>query len=550
MMRPAQVLRLIHIQRVLVKYGLDEFISVGPLLRSVTWMLKLGVNRRHIAASKRGARIRMALEELGPIFVKFGQSLSTRRDLLPKDIADELAKLQDAVPPFPSEQARLLAQTAYGKPLERVFARFDDQPLAAASIAQVHAAELEDGREVVVKILRPGVHQQIAGDLAVLHAMARLAERYWVEAPRLRPMEVVAEYDKVINDELDLMREAANAAQLRRNFTNSPLLYIPEVHWDLCRRDVLVTERIAGIPIGDIQQLRSAGVDMGRLAATGVEIFFTQVFRQNFFHADMHPGNIFVDAADPANPRYLAVDFGIVGTLNPRDQQYLAENFLAFFNRDYPRIARLHVNSGWVPEDTRLDELESAFRTVCEPIFNKPLKDISFGQFLVRLFIAARRFNMQVQPQLILLQKTLLNVEGLGRELYPDLDLWQTARPILEEWMQDRVSGKAVISRLRDQLPEVGESLQEFPQVVHNILQRAAEGKLQVEVRVPGLDALRMQSAREERQRRLTTAGGAMLIAAVLWLGLSVQPVAVGWVGASIGLALMIFARGLVSGQR
>jgi len=377
----------------------------------------------------------------------------------------------------------------------------------------------------------------------VLYAMARLAERYWAEAPRLRPLEVVAEYDKVINDELDLMREAANAAQLRRNFTDSPLLYIPEVHWDYCRRDVLVTERISGIPIGDTQRLRTAGVDMGKLAATGVEIFFTQVFRQNFFHADMHPGNIFVDAADPANPRYLAVDFGIVGSLNPRDQQYLAENFLAFFNRDYPRIARLHVNSGWVPEDTRIDELESAFRTVCEPIFNKPLKDISFGQFLVRLFIAARRFNMQVQPQLILLQKTLLNVEGLGRELYPELDLWQTARPILEEWMQDRVSGKAVINRLRDQLPEVGESLQEFPQVVHNILQRAAEGKLQVEVRVPGLEALRAQSAREERQRRLTTVGGALLVAGVVWLGLSVQPAAAGWAGTGIGLFLMFYSR-------
>ena len=543
MMRPAQALRLIRIQRVLVKHGLDEFIRVDPLLRPLMWLICVGVSRSGTSASDRGVRIRLALEELGPIFVKFGQSLSTRRDLLPKDIADELARLQDSVPPFPSEQARRLAEAAYGKPLEQVFARFEDQPLAAASIAQVHGAELEDGRKLIVKILRPGVHQQIARDLAVLYAMARLAERYWAEAPRLRPLEVVAEYDKVINDELDLVREAANAAQLRRNFTDSPLLYIPEVHWEFCRRDVLVTERIAGIPIGDTQRLRTAGVDMGRLAATGVEIFFTQVFRQNFFHADMHPGNIFVDAADPANPRYLAVDFGIVGSLNPRDQQYLAENFLAFFNRDYPRIARLHVNSGWVPEDTRIDELESAFRTVCEPIFNKPLKDISFGQFLVRLFIAARRFNMQVQPQLILLQKTLLNVEGLGRELYPELDLWQTAQPILEEWMQDRISGKAVINRLRDQLPEVGESLQEFPQVVHNILQRAAEGKLQVEVRVPGLEALRTQSAREERQRRLTTVGGALLIAGVLWLGLSVQPTALGWAGTGIGLFLMFYSR-------
>jgi len=543
MMRPAQARRLLHIQRVLIKHGLDEFLAHRRSSRLASRVLGIGVSRSSDEDAPRGVRIRLALEELGPIFVKFGQSLSTRRDLLPRDIADELARLQDAVPPFPAEQARELAETAYGQPLATLFARFDDEPLAAASIAQVHAAALQDGREVVVKILRPGVHEQIGRDLAVLYALARIAQRYWPEAQRLRPLEVVAEYDKVVNDELDLMREAANAAQLRRNFTDSALLYVPEVHWEFCRLNVLVTERIRGIPVGDADGLRARGVDMGRLAATGVEIFFTQVFRHNFFHADMHPGNIFVDAADPANPRYLAVDFGIVGSLSPRDQQYLAENFLAFFKRDYPRIARLHVNSGWVPEDTRIDELEAAFRTVCEPIFNKPLKDISFGQFLVRLFTAARRFNMQVQPQLILLQKTLLNVEGLGRELYPELDLWETAQPILQEWMEDRVSGRAVINRLRDQLPEVGESLQEFPQVVHNILQRAADGKLQLEVKVPGLDALRRQCAAEARQRWLTACGGALLVAGVVWLGLAVQPVAPGWAGSGAGLALMLLAR-------
>ena len=543
MMRPAQALRLLRIQRVLIRHGLDEFLGESRVYRVAGSILGFGLSRSGIAGEPRAVRIRLALEELGPIFVKFGQSLSTRRDLLPRDIADELAKLQDAVPPFPTEQARALAEAAYGRPLEEMFSRFDEQPIAAASIAQVHGAALQDGREVVLKILRPGVRRQIAGDLAVMYALARIARRFWPQAQRLRPVEVVAEYDKVVNDELDLMREAANAAQLRRNFAESPLLYVPEVHWDYCRPNVLVTERISGIPIGDVDGLRAGGVDMARLAATGVEIFFTQVFRHNFFHADMHPGNIFVDARDPASPRYLAVDFGIVGSLSPRDQQYLAENFLAFFNRDYPRIARLHLHSGWVPRDTRVDELESAFRTVCEPIFNRPLKEISFGQFLVRLFTAARRFNMEVQPQLILLQKTLLNIEGLGRELYPELDLWETAQPILEEWMQDRVSGKAVINRLRDQLPEVGESLQEFPQVVHNILQRAAEGKLQIEVKVPGLDALRRQSAMESRQRNLAVSGGALLIAGVVWLGLSVQPAWAGLAGSVAGLILMLLAR-------
>jgi ubiquinone biosynthesis protein len=542
-MGPAQALRLLQIQRVLIRYGLDQFLGGSRFYRLGGRIIGLGTSRDGLADRPRGERIRLALEELGPIFVKFGQSLSTRRDLMPRDIADELAKLQDAVPPFPTEQARALAETAYGKPLESLFSRFDEQPIAAASIAQVHGAALQDGREVVVKILRPGVRQQIAGDLAVMYALARIARRYWPQAQRLRPVEVVAEYDKVVNDELDLMREAANAAQLRRNFTDSPLLYVPEVHWDFCRPNVLVAERISGIPIGDVAGLRAAGVHMGRLAATGVEIFFTQVFRHNFFHADMHPGNIFVDARDPANPRYLAVDFGIVGSLSPRDQQYLAENFLAFFNRDYPRIARLHLHSGWVPPDTRIDELESAFRSVCEPIFNRPLKEISFGQFLVRLFTAARRFNMEVQPQLILLQKTLLNIEGLGRELYPELDLWETAQPILEDWMRDRVSGRAMINRLRDQLPEVGETLQEFPQVVHNILQRAADGTLQVEVRVPGLDDLRRQSALEARQRFLAVCGGALLIAGVLWLGLSLRPSWAGWAGSAAGLALMLVAR-------
>jgi ubiquinone biosynthesis protein len=432
---------------------------------------------------------------------------------------------------------------AYGRSLDEVFASFASEPLAAASIAQVHSATLEDGREVVVKVLRPGIESLIREDLAVMYAIARLAKRYWPEARMLRPVDVVVEYEKVIIDELDLMREAANAAQLRRNFEGSQRLYIPEVHWDYCRKNVLVTEKIHGVPVGDVDALRVAGVNMANLAATGVEIFFTQVFRHNFFHADMHPGNIFVDKTDPENPRYLAVDFGIVGSLDPRDQQYMAENFLAFFNRDYHRVAKLHLSSGWVPEGTRLDELESAFRTVCEPIFNRPLKEISFGQFLVRLFSTARRFGMEIQPQLILLQKTLLNIEGLGRQLYPDLDLWETAKPILEEWMEERVSGRAVINRLRDQLPEVGESLQEFPQIVHSVLQRAADGNPEINVRVAGLKELRERSDKHDRQRYLATIGGAFLMSGVLWLGLDIFPTWPAWILAAAGGWLFFLSR-------
>ncbi len=537
-------LRLLRIQRVLLHHGLDEFITATHLYRPLRWLMLASPSRMTARRDlPRGQRVREALIELGPIFVKFGQGLSTRRDLLPRDIADELAKLQDKVPPFPSDQARADMERAYGRSLDEVFGSFEAEPLAAASIAQVHSATLEDGREVIVKVLRPGVESQIREDLAVMYALARLARRYWPEARMLRPVDVVAEYEKVIIDELDLMREAANAAQLRRNFEGSSQLYIPEVHWDYCRPSVLVTEKIHGVPVGDVQGLTAAKVNMERLSAAGVEIFFTQVFRHNFFHADMHPGNIFVDVTDPENPRYIAVDFGIIGSLDPKDQQYLAENFLAFFNRDYQRVARLHLISGWVPEGTRLDELESAFRTVCEPIFNRPLKEISFGQFLVRLFTTARRFGMQVQPQLILLQKTLLNIEGLGRQLYPDLDLWKTAQPILEEWMEERVSGRAVINRLRDQLPSVGESLQEFPQVVHNILQRAADGNLEVNVRVPGLDEIRDRSAQQDRQRYLATIGGSLLVSGVLWLGLDVDPAWPAWILGAAGLWAFFVSR-------
>ena len=409
--------RLVQIQRVLLKHGLDDFVRATHLYRPLRFLFYLSPDvwferRRSLS---RGERLRLALEELGPIFVKFGQAVSTRRDLLPPDIADELARLQDRVPPFPGSVAREIVERAYGRPVTEVFSAFDATPLAAASIAQVHVARLPDGKEVVVKVLRPGMLELIRRDLEVLYALAGLAHAYWLESCRLRPLEIVAEYEKTILDELDLMREAANASQLKRNFSGSDLLYVPEVYWDYCRLNVMVMERIHGVPISDLERLRNLGTDIAKLAENGVRIFFTQVFRHNFFHADMHPGNIFVMVEDPLKPRYAAVDFGIVGTLDPRDQHYLAENFLAVFDRDYRRVARLHVESGWVPPDTRVDEMESAVRTVCEPIFNRPLKDISFGHILLRLFEISRRFNMQIQPQLILLQKTLLNVEGLGR---------------------------------------------------------------------------------------------------------------------------------------
>ena len=474
--------RMLQIQRVLVRHGLDDFVSATHLFRPLLLVLRLlpwnwFPRDRH---QPRGVRLRLALEELGPIFVKFGQALSTRPDLLPADIAVELAKLQDQVPPFPGIEARAIIDLAYGRPLGEVFATFEEDAFAAASIAQVHGATLRSGKDVVVKVLRPDMALIIGRDLEVLHALAALAQRYWTEGRRLRPVEVVREYQKTILDELDLMREAANAAQLKRNFAASSLLYVPEVYWDYCRGNVMVMERIHGVPISDVQRLRGLKTNIARLAENGVEIFFTQVFRHNFFHADMHPGNIFVLVEDPENPRYAAVDFGIVGTLSPRDQYYLAENFLAFFDRDYHRVAKLHIDSGWVPAGTRVDELESAVRTVCEPIFNKPLKDISFGQVLVRLFETARRFNMEIQPQLVLLQKTLLNIEGLGRQLYPELDLWKTAHPILRDWMRERVSGRAIVDRLRSNLPELAEAAKTLPQLLQGVIQQAADGRFRI----------------------------------------------------------------------
>ncbi len=511
------LMRMITIQRVLVKYGLDEIIKQTHLLRPLRFLFYLAPRRRRSDAPV-GERIRLALEELGPIFVKFGQAISTRRDLLPPDIADELAKLQDAVPPFPVDQAVAIVEGAYGESVDKVFERFDKEPLAAASIAQVHTAKLKAGHEVIVKVLRPGVQEQIERDLAVLRALAGLADRYWEHGKRLRPLEVVDEYEHTILDELDLMREAANTAQLKRNFQDSDMLYVPDVYWDYCRPEVLVQERIYGTPISDMKTLREAGTNIQMLAENGVEIFFTQVFRHNFFHADMHPGNIFVITTDPARPKYAAVDFGIVGTLSPEDQRYLAENFLAFFDRDYQRIAKLHLDSGWVPADTRVDQLETAVRTVCEPIFNKPLAEISFAQVLMRLFRVAQRFNVEIQPQMILLHKTLFNIEGLGRQLYPQLDLWKTAHPVLKRWMSEQLGGRAMLKDLRQNLPQLRDALQELPAILQHLGEQAAEGRIKLNLQSPELKEIRDQLTLQQRQRYWLTAAATAIVSGVLFM--------------------------------
>lgn len=525
MIGPRQVLRLMHINLVLARRGLDEVIFATHLFRPIRFLIYLApwtwFRRNDIP---RGVRLRLVLEDLGPIFIKFGQMLSTRRDLVPHDIADELARLQDRVPPFEGAAAVRIVEKALGQPIAELFATFDSTPLASASIAQVHAAEMFDGRRVVVKVLRPQIEHVIRRDLELMYLIAELAQRYWKEGRRLRPVEVVEEYEKTILDELDLMREGANAAELRRNFKDSELLYVPEIHWPCTRRNVLVMERIQGIPVSDIAALKAAGTDMQVLSERGVEIFFTQVFQHNFFHADMHPGNIFVDVANPAQPKYIAVDLGIVGTLEPRDQRYLAENFVAFFNRDYQRVAELHVESGWVPKGTRVDEFESAIRTVCEPIFQRPLKDISFGQLLVRLFQTARRFNMEVQPQLVLLQKTLLNIEGLGRELYPELDLWKTAKPHLERWMREQLGPRHYFKLLKKEFPEIAEALREIPLLLHDTLRQASHGDLEVGRDGEG-ELLRHEIRRQRQAIVLALAGFAAVLGGALFVSFTVSPV-------------------------
>lgn len=504
-MRLARLLKILHVA---LRFGLDEFLRGHERVSGVHRLLR-GLLFWRDLTPPRSQRLRLALEALGPIFVKFGQILSTRRDLLPEDIADELARLQDQVSPFPGEVAVAMVERAQGKPIAQIFRSFERVALASASIAQVHLAQLHDGREAAVKVLRPGIATIIRNDVALLDAGASLMEWLWSDGKRLRPHDVVAEFARHLEDELDLMREAANASQLRRNFAGSPLLLVPEVFWEYCTNDVMVMQRMRGTPVSQVDALRAQGVDIPRLARAGVEIFFSQVFRDGYFHADMHPGNIFVTPAG----QYIALDFGIMGTLTPVDKNYLAQNFLGFFRRDYRRVAEVHVESGWAPAGTRVDEFETAIRAVCEPIFDKPLKEISFGKLLLRLFQTSRRFNMEIQPQLVMLQKTLLNIEGLGRDLDPDLDLWATAKPYLERWMSEQVGWRALVRQVRAEAPLWATTLPQLPRLIHQALSEDRVTPLQKQVAL-----LRLQQQRLRRSLALVTALFALSTALALLL--------------------------------
>ncbi|MFA6014672.1 MAG: ubiquinone biosynthesis regulatory protein kinase UbiB [Gallionellaceae bacterium] len=498
-----QLFRLVRILFVVLRFGLDEFLLAHERTGILHNILNIMLFSRNLS-TPRAVRLRLALESLGPIFVKFGQMLSTRRDLIPLDIADELAKLQDQVPAFPSNQAIAILEATYKKPLAEVFASFDETPIASASVAQVHFAVLPDGREVAVKILRPGIIHVIEHDLALLDVCADLMERWWSDGKRLKPKLVVAEFEKYLHDELDLMREAACASQLKRNFASSNLLLIPEMYWDWCATNVIVMERMHGIPISQTDALRAANINFPKLAANGVEIFYMQVFRDGFFHADMHPGNIQV----APDGRYIALDFGIMGTLTDIDKNYLAQNFIAFFNRDYKRVAQVHVESGWVPAHTRIDELEAAIRAVCEPIFDRPLSEVSFGRVLLRLFQTSRRFGVEIQPQLVLLQKTLLNIEGLGIQLDPNLDLWKTAKPWLERWMSEQVGWRGFMKSLKEEAPRYATLLPQIPRLLH---QRLNENP------ISRYETALMDFAVQQRKRNFWL----MIIAIILVIGLA-----------------------------
>ena len=502
--------RFISISRILIRYRLDNLVLSTALLKSFRPLIYL-TPWHYFPSSKfsRGERIRLALEELGPIFIKFGQTLSTRRDLLPDDIGDELAKLQDKCPPFPAKDSKLIIEKSLGESAASLFSSFDDEPLASASIAQVHSAITLGGEEIIIKVVRPGIKKQIKRDVRLLYAFARLAEKH-PDGKRLRPQEAVAEFERIIYKELNMMTEAANASLLRKNFSDSNLLYVPKVHWDLCRSNILVTERIYGTPISNVDALKKNKTDLKMLAENGVVIFFTQVFEHNFFHADMHPGNIFVGK----NDQYIGVDFGIMGTLSDADQYYLAQNFLAFFNQDYKRVAQVHLESGWVPEGTNVLEFENAIRSVCEPIFQKPLSEISFGQVLLSLLKEAKRFDMSIQPQLLLLDKTLLNIEGLGRTLYPDLDLWATAKPFLEKLAKDKYSLKNSIKKISDQLPELIAELPHLPMLTINALKQIESGNLHQEAAKKQTDAIIAQLRENSSKQRAVIAASALLILA------------------------------------
>ena len=550
---PGQFLRILGIQRVLIRHGLDELVLATHLFRPIRFLLYLlpwNWFRRHKAP--RGERIRHVLEELGPIFVKFGQLLSTRRDLIPDDIADQLSKLQDNVPPFPGNLARQIIEDAFGHPVGQDFSEFHEEPLASASIAQVHAAKLLDGREVVVKVVRPNIRKLIQRDIGLLRIMAVLAERYWAEGRILRPTRVVAEYEKIILDELDLVREAANASQLKRNFEGSAELYVPEIEWSLTRQNVMVMERISGISIDNLDALRKAGVDLKRLAETGVEVFFVQVFRDHFFHADLHPGNLFVAPPQGQTPaRIVPVDFGIMGSLSDFDQRYLADNFMAFLRRDYRKVAELHVESGWVPAGTRVDDFEFAIRTVCEPLFERPLKDISFGHLLLRLFQTAQRFHMEILPQMLLLQKTLINIEGVGRHLYPDLDLWHTGKPPLERWMSERVGVRKLMAASKENLPQWLNRLPELPAAMLDVLEKAKNGQLKVESQSHQMEEIRREIRRANQRTVFAIIGTGFIVGASVILGLDgYSPAMLGnapytaWALGALGVMMLVGALG------
>lgn len=550
-MKLKEISRLITIQKTLIRYGLDEIAFASNSSRSVRILFYLfpwnWFGRKH---GPRGERLRCALEDLGPIFIKFGQILSTRRDFLPEDVAQEFSKLQDRVPPFPGEQARTIIEDAFGKKIDEIFLEFDETPLASASIAQVHAAKMKDGREMIVKVVRPDVEEIIRRDLGLMYFLAEKAERYTVDGRRLGPVNVIAEFEKTLLGELDLMREAANASQLRRNFADSDKLYVPEVCWDLTHKNVMVMERISGIPVDDIESLKAAGVDLKWLAETGVEIFFTEVLRDSFFHADMHPGNIFVSPPEPGKPaKIMVVDFGIMSSLSKFDQRYLAENFMAFLDRDYRRVAELHVESGWVPAGTRIDEFEFAIRTVCEPLFDRSLTEISFGTMLLRLFQTARQFGMVIMPQLLLLQKTLVNIEGLGRQLYPELDIWKTARPLFEYWMHDRLGVRGLAKGLKENLPRWLDRLPDLPNKTIDIIEKIRDGKIQVELKAPELEKIRTEIRQSNQRSVLATIGSAFIICAAVIFGLDgYSPAMVGgvpyltWLFGGVGLLLLLFS--------
>lgn len=509
--------RLLYINLTLARYGLDEIILSLHLFSPVRFMVYLNpYNWFRNKQDSQAKRIRLCIESLGPIYIKFGQLLATRRDLLDDELIDELERLLDRVPPFPVSEARQIIEQQLGKPVNHAFLSFDDEVLASASIAQVHNAVLKDGSEVVVKIVRPNIEKIIRKDIKLLKILAHLADRYWKESPRVKPLEIVEEFEKTLLNELDLVREAANASELRRHFINSEDLYVPDIYWDYCKSSILVMERIHGIPVTDIETLKRHDINLEVLSRKGVEVFFTQVYNHNFFHADMHPGNIFVSTENPDNPRYIAVDFGIMGSLSTSDQRYLAENFVAFFNRDYKRVAELHVDSGWVDSDTRIDDFEAAIRAVCEPIFQLPLSEISFGQLLLRLFETARDFNMEIQPQLLLLQKTLLHIEGLGRQLYPQLDLWDTAKPFLETWLSEQMGLRALGKGIKNNLPFIAEHLPDLPKLAFKALDKVANDKLEIEWKSKQLEDIKREIQQANRRIIKAITGSTLLLSAVI----------------------------------